>query len=135
MQHVTTPAPVEALKAAPEGVEQLVRVERPWGWYENLSWVPGYKVKRIRVHPGQQLSLQKHSQRDEHWVVVLGAAFVTVGDQVFILAVGGHVDIACGQVHRLANQTEGPVEIIELQFGAYLGEDDIVRLGDDYGRT
>lgn len=135
MQNVTNYALVGAQKAAPEGLEQLVRVERPWGWYENLSWVPGYKVKRIRVHPGQQLSLQKHSQRDEHWVMVLGVALVTVGDQVFSLAVGGHVDIACGQVHRLANQTAGPVEIIELQFGAYLGEDDIVRLGDDYGRS
>ena len=132
MQSVTNHAHLDALIAAPDGV---LRVERPWGWYENLSWVPGYKVKRIRVHPGQQLSLQKHRQRDEHWVVVLGAALVTVGDLVFSLAVGGHVDIACGQVHRLANQTDGPVEIIELQFGAYLGEDDIVRLGDDYGRT
>lgn len=132
MQSVTTHAHLDALIAAPDGV---LRVERPWGWYENLSWVPGYKVKRIRVHPGQQLSLQKHRQRDEHWVVVLGVALVTVGDLVFSLAVGGHVDIACGQVHRLANQTDGPVEIIELQFGAYLGEDDIVRLGDDYGRT
>jgi mannose-6-phosphate isomerase len=132
MQSVTNHAHLDALIAAPDGV---LRVERPWGWYENLSWVPGYKVKRIRVHPGQQLSLQKHTQRDEHWVVVSGVALVTVGDQVFSLAVGGHVDIACGQVHRLANQTAVPVEIIELQFGAYLGEDDIVRLGDDYGRT
>ncbi len=129
MQNATNPSSAGALGAV------LERVERPWGWYENLSWVPGYKIKRIRVHPGQQLSLQKHSQRDEHWVVVQGVALVTVGEQVLSLTVGGHVDIACGQVHRLSNQTADPVEIIELQFGAYLGEDDIVRLGDDYGRT
>ena len=129
MQNATNPSRAGALGAV------LERVERPWGWYENLSWVPGYKIKRIRVHPGQQLSLQKHSQRDEHWVVVQGVALVTVGEQVLSLTVGGHVDIACGQVHRLSNQTADPVEIIELQFGAYLGEDDIVRLGDDYGRT
>lgn len=122
----------------PDGVSDtqpsLARVERPWGWYENLSWVPGYKVKRIRVHPGQQLSLQKHHQRDEHWVVVLGVAVATVGDAVQRLVVGDYVDIACGQIHRLSNLTADPVEIIELQFGDYLGEDDIVRLSDDYGR-
>ena len=129
MQNVTNPLSADAVGVV------LERVERPWGWYENLSWVPGYKIKRIRVHPGQQLSLQKHSQRDEHWVVVQGIALVTVGELVMSLAAGAHVDIACGQVHRLSNQTADPVEIIELQFGAYLGEDDIVRLGDDYGRT
>ena len=113
----------------------LARVERPWGWFETLSEVSGYKIKRIQVWPGQQLSLQKHHQRKEHWVVVQGVALVTVGEAVMRLAVGEHVDIACGQVHRLSNQTHDPVEIIELQFGEYLGEDDIVRLSDDYGRN
>jgi mannose-6-phosphate isomerase-like protein (cupin superfamily) len=129
MPNVTNLADAEPLKTV------LERFERPWGWYENLSWVPGYKVKRIRVHPGHQLSLQKHKQRDEHWVVVQGVALVTVGEQVLSLAVGGHIDIACGQVHRLANQSADVLEIIEIQLGAYLGEDDIVRLGDDYGRA
>ena len=87
------------------------------------------------MHPGQQLSLQKHHQRAEHWVVVQGQARVTVGSQVVDLGVGQHVDIALGEVHRLANLTDAPVEIVEVQFGEYLGEDDIVRLQDDYGRT
>ena len=115
--------------------ETIERTERPWGWYETVSEVPGNKVKRIRVHPGQQLSLQKHHQRAEHWVVVLGTARITVGERVLDMAAGQHVDIAVGEVHRLANLTGQPVEIVEVQFGAYLGEDDIVRLQDDYGRV
>ena len=115
--------------------ETIERTERPWGWYETVSEVPGNKVKRIRVHPGQQLSLQKHHQRAEHWVLVLGTARITVGERVVDMAVGQHVDIAIGEVHRLANLTGEPVEIVEVQFGAYLGEDDIVRLQDDYGRV
>ena len=115
--------------------ETIERTERPWGWYETVSEVPGNKVKRIRVHPGQQLSLQKHYQRAEHWVVAQGTARVTVGERVVDLVAGQHVDIAIGEVHRLANLTGRPVEIVEVQFGAYLGEDDIVRLQDDYGRS
>ncbi|NDP39019.1 MAG: cupin domain-containing protein [Rhodoferax sp.] len=115
--------------------ESIERTGRPWGWYETISEVPGNKVKRIHVNPGQQLSLQKHQQRAEHWVVVLGQAQVTLGEQVLTLEVGAHVDIAIGQVHRLANRGATPVEIIEVQFGTYLGEDDIVRLSDDYSRT
>ena len=115
--------------------ETIERTERPWGWYETVSEVPGNKVKRIRVHPGQQLSLQKHHQRAEHWVVVLGTARITVGERVVDMSAGQHVDIAVGEVHRLANLTAEPVEIVEVQFGAYLGEDDIVRLQDDYGRV
>ena len=110
------------------------RTVRPWGWYETVSDCPGNKIKRIGVLPGQQISLQKHHQRAEHWVVVAGVAHVTLGDRVFNLPTGGHCDIAVGQVHRLANQTADPVEIVEVQFGDYLGEDDIVRLQDDYGR-
>ena len=114
--------------------ETIERTERPWGWYETLSEVPGNKIKRIGVHPGQQLSLQKHHQRAEHWVVTTGTARVTLDDRQFDLQPGEYCDIAIGQVHRLANLTNGPVEIVEVQFGSYLGEDDIVRLQDDYGR-
>lgn len=113
----------------------MVRTERPWGWYETVSEVAGNKVKRIRVHPGQQLSLQKHAQRAEHWVVVQGTARITLDDRQFDLTPGQACDIAVGQVHRLANLTDAPVEIVEVQFGDYLGEDDIVRLQDNYGRV
>ena len=112
----------------------IERTLRPWGWYETVLEVPGHKVKRIGVLPGAQISLQKHLRRAEHWVVAVGRACITVGEQVQTLGVGGHVDIALGQVHRLANLTAEPLEIIEVQFGDYLGEDDIVRLCDDYGR-
>lgn len=115
--------------------EQIERTERPWGWYESISGGPGNKVKRIHVHPGQKLSLQKHAQRAEHWVVVRGRARVTLDGSEFDLAPGQHCDIAVGQLHRLANQTDQPLEIVEVQLGAYLGEDDIVRLQDDYGRA
>jgi mannose-6-phosphate isomerase-like protein (cupin superfamily) len=114
--------------------QTIERTQRPWGWYETVSEVAGNKIKRIGVSPGQQISLQRHRQRAEHWVVVQGTAQVTLGERVFDLGVGGHCDIALGQVHRLANRTTTPVEIVEVQFGAYLGEDDIERLQDDYGR-
>ena len=115
--------------------ETIERTARPWGWYETVSEVPGNKIKRIGVLPGQKISLQKHLQRAEHWVVVLGTAEVTVGDRVLSMKSGEHIDIALGEVHRLANHTADMVEIVEVQFGAYLGEDDIVRLQDDYGRN
>lgn len=111
------------------------RVYRPWGWYETVSQAVGNKIKRIHVAPGQQLSLQKHHRRREHWVVTQGQALVTLGEETVELAQGQHCDIAIGQVHRLTNATQSPVEIVEVQFGDYLGEDDIVRLQDDYGRT
>ena len=116
-------------------IENIERTERPWGWYETVSEVAGNKVKRIRVHPGQQLSLQKHHQRAEHWVVVLGTARITLDERQFDLQAGQACDIAVGQVHRLSNLTAEPVEIVEVQFGDYLGEDDIVRLEDNYGRV
>lgn len=115
--------------------ETIERTARPWGWYETVSEVPGNKIKRIGVMPGQKLSLQKHHRRSEHWVVVLGTAEVTVGDRVLTMTPGEHIDIAVGEVHRLANLTTNMVEIVEVQFGSYLGEDDIVRLQDDYGRV
>jgi mannose-6-phosphate isomerase len=113
----------------------IEHTERPWGWYESISEAPGNKVKRIRVHPGQRLSLQKHAQRAEHWVVVLGTARITLDEREFDLQPGQHCDIAVGQVHRLANLSTEPVEIIEVQLGGYLGEDDITRLQDDHGRV
>ena len=115
--------------------ETIERSARPWGWYETVSEVAGNKIKRIGVNPGQQLSLQRHRQRKEHWLVVQGTAHVTLGEQSFDLGVGEHCDIAVGQTHRISNRTQSPVEIVEIQFGSYLGEDDIERLQDDYGRT
>lgn len=114
--------------------ETIKRTLRPWGWFETISEAPGNKIKRIGVLPGQQISLQKHQRRAEHWVVVQGTAQVTLGAQTLELATGQSCDIAIGQVHRLANHTAALVEIVEVQFGEYLGEDDIVRLQDDYGR-
>jgi mannose-6-phosphate isomerase-like protein (cupin superfamily) len=115
--------------------QTIERTSRPWGWYETVSEAPGNKIKRIGVHPGQQLSLQRHRQRAEHWVVVQGVAHVTLDERQFDLGVGGQCDIAVGQVHRISNRTQALVEIVEVQFGSYLGEDDIERLQDDYGRT
>lgn len=115
--------------------ELAARTQRPWGWYQTVSESQGYKIKRIGILPGQQISLQKHHQRAEHWVVVQGTAHVTLGERSLDLTLGQHCDIALGQVHRLANLTTHPLEIVEVQFGAYLGEDDIVRLSDDYGRA
>lgn len=123
------------MPTAPKTFVSPVRVLRPWGWFETVSESENHKLKRIGVLPGQRISLQKHGQRAEHWVVVRGTARVTLGADTFDLTVGQHCDIALGQVHRLSNATSEPVEIIEVQFGAYLGEDDIVRLGDDYGRV
>lgn len=114
---------------------QVEHTERPWGWYESISEAPGFKVKRIGVRPGQRLSLQKHAQRAEHWVVVKGQGRVTIGQREFDLSVGEHCDIPLGAVHRLANLGSEPLEIVEVQMGGYLGEDDIVRLQDDHGRV
>lgn len=113
----------------------IKRTERPWGWYETVSETEGNKIKRIHVYPGQKLSLQKHHQRSEHWVVVCGTARVTLDDRGFDLLPAQAGDIAVGQVHRLANLTDDPVEIVEVQYGDYLDEDDIVLLQDDYGRS
>ncbi len=108
---------------------------KPWGWYATMSELPGHKIKHIGVHPGQRISLQKHHHRHEHWVVLQGLACVTLGEQTFNLSAGQHCDIAQGLAHRLANPGQQPLLILEVQFGDYLGEDDIERLGDDYGRV
>jgi mannose-6-phosphate isomerase-like protein (cupin superfamily) len=109
--------------------------ERPWGTYQTVSMGGNFQVKVIRVVPGGILSLQKHAQRSEHWVVVEGTPTITTNDVVQDYQVNQSVYIAVGDVHRLENRTEKPVAIIEVQVGDYLGEDDIVRLEDVYGRS
>ena len=110
------------------------KVCRPWGWYDSIDEGDRFKVKRIQVAPGASLSLQKHYQRAEHWIVVKGTAEVTCGDQVITLTENQSTYIPLGEVHRLANPGKTPLEIIEVQSGSYLGEDDIVRFDDKYGR-
>lgn len=126
---------VEVLKqkGSPEYLEHCT-VHRPWGSYTIIEEGKGYKVKRLTVNPGCRLSLQKHSQRREHWVVVAGTARVTRGSKVFDLQAGQSTDIPTQTKHRLENPGKIPMEIIEVQNGLYLGEDDIVRYQDDYGR-
>lgn len=110
------------------------RVNRPWGAYEGIDIGERFQVKRITVNPGASLSLQKHHHRAEHWVVVKGTARVTCGENVILLAENQSTYIPLGEVHRLENPGQIPLEMIEVQSGSYLGEDDIVRLEDNYGR-
>jgi len=110
------------------------RVHRPWGWYETIAGAERFQVKRIMVNPGQKLSLQMHHHRAEHWVVVKGTAQVQCGDKVFLLAEDQSTYIPLGHKHRLENPGAIPLELIEVQSGPYLGEDDIVRFEDVYGR-
>ena len=111
------------------------KVHRPWGWYDSIDEADRFKVKRIMVKPGASLSLQKHHHRAEHWVVVKGTAEITNGDKVMLLTENQSTYIPLGEVHRLANPGTLPLEIIEVQSGSYLGEDDIVRFEDTYGRA
>ena len=110
------------------------KVHRPWGWYDSIDAGPRFQVKRIMVKPGASLSLQMHHHRAEHWIVVSGTAEVTNGEQVILLTENQSTYIPLGQTHRLANRGRVPLEIIEVQSGSYLGEDDIVRFEDTYGR-
>jgi mannose-1-phosphate guanylyltransferase/mannose-6-phosphate isomerase len=110
------------------------RVFRPWGSYDSIDSGPGFQVKRIIVNPGGKLSLQKHHQRAEHWVVVSGTARITCDDKVFTLNANESTFIPLGARHRLENPAEEPLHLIEVQSGSYLGEDDIVRYEDSYGR-
>jgi mannose-1-phosphate guanylyltransferase/mannose-6-phosphate isomerase len=133
-----------------EGVKQVVaalersglseaithrRIARPWGWYDSIDRGDRFQVKRIGVKPGASLSLQKHFKRSEHWVVVKGSAVVTKGENTFVLNENQSTYIEVGEVHRLTNPGPAELEIIEVQSGSYLGEDDIVRLEDVYGRS
>ncbi len=127
---------VAALKAA--GVAQAdeyPRFHRPWGWYETLGAGTRFQVKKIMVHPGAALSLQSHMHRAEHWVVVAGTARVSVNETDRLLSENESVYIPLGATHRLANPGRLPMYLIEVQTGAYLGEDDIVRVADVYGRV
>jgi mannose-1-phosphate guanylyltransferase/mannose-6-phosphate isomerase len=110
------------------------RIYRPWGYYQDVDLAPRYRVKRIVVKPGSKLSLQKHFHRSEHWVVVKGTAEVMLGNDVRSVHENESIYIPIGSVHRLANPGKIPLELIEVQVGSYLGEDDIVRLDDVYGR-
>jgi mannose-1-phosphate guanylyltransferase/mannose-6-phosphate isomerase len=127
---------VEQLKA--QNHEQAVthvRVYRPWGYYQGVDAGARFKVKRIVVNPNAMLSLQKHFRRSEHWVVVRGVAEVTIGSDIRTVHENESIYIPIGSVHRLANPGTTPLELIEVQVGDYLGEDDIVRLTDQYGRN
>ncbi len=108
--------------------------DRPWGRWEEYLNEPGYRVKRILVHPGKRLSLQKHELREEHWVVVQGEGLFTRNDDVVRVRKGDSLHIALGDVHRLENDTKEYLVVIETQLGVCL-EDDVIRLEDDFGRT
>lgn len=127
---------VDQLKASGRSEHSLHRmVLRPWGSYDSLEAADRFQVKRIVVKPGASLSLQKHHHRAEHWIVVSGTAEVTCDEKVFLLGENQSTYIPLGSVHRLRNPGKVPVELIEVQSGSYLGEDDIVRFDDVYGRA
>ncbi|MDA8624029.1 mannose-1-phosphate guanylyltransferase/mannose-6-phosphate isomerase [Alphaproteobacteria bacterium] len=128
---------VEALKASADaGLTELpATVHRTWGTYATLFQEEGYQVKRITVAPGQKLSLQYHHKRAEHWVVTQGQAIVQVGDEEIETGPGEYRYIPLGEKHRLTNIGDGELVLIEIQIGSYLGEDDIVRIEDVYGRS
>ena len=111
------------------------KVYRPWGWYDSIDSGEHFQVKRLHVNPGAELSLQMHHKRAEHWVVVSGAATVINGEETLVLKEGESTYIPVGVTHSLGNRTNEPLEVIEVQSGIYLGEDDIVRFKDAYGRT
>ncbi|MDR7150638.1 mannose-1-phosphate guanylyltransferase/mannose-6-phosphate isomerase [Hydrogenophaga palleronii] len=111
------------------------KVARPWGWYDSIDLGERFQVKRIGVRPGASLSLQKHHHRAEHWIVVKGTAEVTCGSETFLLAENQSTYIPIGELHRLSNPGKLELEMIEVQSGSYLGEDDIVRIEDSYGRA
>jgi mannose-1-phosphate guanylyltransferase/mannose-6-phosphate isomerase len=127
---------VEQMKRAGRSEPGLHReVFRPWGSYDSVDAGPRFQVKRLTVKPGAKLSLQKHAHRAEHWVVVSGTARITRDDQVFVLKENESTYIPIGAVHRIENPGSELLQIIEVQSGGYLGEDDIVRIEDTYGRT
>ena len=120
---------------APEVTENHIKVHRPWGSYQSVDNGDRHQVKRIIVKPGGRLSLQKHHHRSEHWIVVRGAARVTVNETVKTVHENESIYIPIGAVHRLENPGKIPLELIEVQTGSYLGEDDIIRIEDDYQRS
>ena len=127
---------VQRLKeVAPKITEDHLQMHRPWGYYHSLDSGTRYQVKRIMVKPGGRLSLQLHHHRSEHWVIVRGTAQVTVGNEVKTVHENQSVYIPIGAPHRLENPGKIDLELIEVQTGSYLGEDDIVRIEDDYRRS
>jgi len=127
---------IESLQASGRYESSVHRkVYRPWGWYDSIESGECFQVKRLHVKSGAKLSLQMHHKRTEHWVVVSGTATVTNGDQTFTLNKGESTHIPLGVAHALENQTSELLEVIEVQSGSYLGEDDIVRFEDIYGRV
>ncbi|HUI35641.1 MAG TPA: cupin domain-containing protein, partial [Stellaceae bacterium] len=127
---------VKTLKeVAPAVTEQHLKVHRPWGSYQSIDMGERFQVKRIVVKPGGRLSLQTHHHRAEHWIVVRGTARVTIGEDVKTLYENESTYISIGSKHRLENPGKIDLELIEVQTGSYLGEDDIVRFDDDYRRT
>ncbi|MBL8449953.1 MAG: mannose-1-phosphate guanylyltransferase/mannose-6-phosphate isomerase [Dechloromonas sp.] len=127
---------VDRLKAAGRSVAQWHRkVHRPWGWYDGVDAGERFQVKRISVNPGAALSLQMHHHRAEHWIVVKGTARVTRGEETLLVSENQSTYIPLGTTHRLENPGKVPLEMIEVQSGSYLGEDDIVRFEDTYGRN
>ena len=111
-----------------------MRHQRPWGYYEIILEEPGYLVKRIVIHAGQRMSLQRHQHRREHWVIVSGMAEVTLEHKTSEIGAGEHISIPRGSKHRIASSPESQVVMIEVQLGEELREDDIERFQDDYGR-
>jgi mannose-6-phosphate isomerase-like protein (cupin superfamily) len=111
------------------------RGDRPWGYYEVLHEEPGCKVKKFVVTPGKRLSLQRHRHRAEHWVVVRGEGMITCGADTVRLLPGESIDIPLGELHRAGSAGPEDLVVIEVQMGKYLGEDDIERFEDDYGRA
>jgi mannose-6-phosphate isomerase len=113
----------------------VMKDHRPWGAFTVLEEQPTHKVKRIEVMPGQRLSYQKHEKRNEHWVIVAGRAIVTLDGKDVSLSPGQSIDVPQGALHRIANPGSDILTFIEIQHGTYFGEDDIIRLEDDYGRA
>jgi len=111
------------------------KVHRPWGWYDRIERGESFQVKVLQVYPRQKLSLQYHKHRTEHWIVVEGTAKITIGDETLTLGPNDSTSVPCGERHRLENATDQPLKLVEIQFGDYLGEDDIVRLEDIYERA
>jgi len=125
---------VEEIRKSTELHNIHLTVHRPWGTYSILEDSQKYKIKRIEVMPGKRLSLQKHFHRNEHWIIVSGTATVTIEDKIFTLRANESTYIKMGDIHRLANEGKVPVVMIEAQIGDYLGEDDIIRIEDDFKR-
>ncbi|AMP03331.1 mannose-1-phosphate guanylyltransferase/mannose-6-phosphate isomerase [Collimonas pratensis] len=129
----TVVAQLEASETPEAGIHR--KVARPWGWYDSIDRGERFQVKRIVVKPGSSLSLQKHHHRAEHWIIVSGTAMVTKGTETFLLTENQSTYIPIGEIHRLENPGKTDLEMIEVQSGSYLHEDDIVRLQDNFGRA